>query len=126
MARITPRTRSRSQGPGIKKGTLFFALILQCILLALTVFVFVLDESEKEPPKFERSASVSVKKEDFKAVERRDRFMKRMQRLQPMQRLSVESAVRGDMRPMAKLPIDAFTAGADVFEIESYSNNLDC
>ena len=57
------------------------------------------------------------KKEDFKAVERRDRFMKRMQRLQPMQRLSVESAVRGDMRPMAKLPIDAFTAGADVFEI---------
>ena len=84
MARISPRTRSLSRGPGVEKGMLFFALILQCILLVLTVFVIVLEESEKEPPKFEGSASVSVKKEDFKAVERRDRFMKRMQRLQPM------------------------------------------
>ena len=117
MARITPRMRSRSRGPGVKKGTLFFALILQCILLALTVFVIVLDEPEKEPPKFEGSASVSVKKDDFKAVERRDRFMKRMQRLQPMQRLSVESAVRGDMRLMPKLPIDTFSLDADDLEI---------
>ena len=62
MARITPRMRSRSRGPGVKKGTLFFALILQCMLLALTGFGIVLDEPEKEPPKFEGSASVSVKK----------------------------------------------------------------
>ena len=117
MARITPRTRSRSRGPGVKKGTLFFALILQCSLLALTVFLIVFDEPEKEPPKFEGSASVSVKKDDFKAVERRDRFMKRMQRLQPMQRLSVESAVRGDMRLMPKLPIDAFSLDTDDLEI---------
>ena len=57
------------------------------------------------------------KKDDFKAVERRDRFMKRMQRLQPMQRLSVETAVRGDMRLMPKLPIDAFSLDTDDLEI---------
>jgi len=42
--------------------------------------------------------------------------MKRMQRLQPMQRLSVESAVRGDMPPMPKLPIDAFSLDAGDLE----------
>ena len=43
--------------------------------------------------------------------------MKRMQRLQPMQRLSVESAVRGDMPPIPKLPIDAFFLDAGDLEI---------
>jgi len=117
MARPTPRVWPRRRGPGVKKGTLFFALIVQCILLALTVFVIVLDEPEKEPPKFEGNASVSVRKDDFKALERRDRFMKRMQRLRPMQRLSVESAVRGDMPPMPDLPIDAFSLDAGDLDI---------
>ena len=117
MARSTQRDGPRRRGPGVKKGTLFFALSVQCLLLALTVFVIVLDEPETEPPKFEGNASVSVRKDDFKAVERRDRFMKRMKRLQPMQRLSVESAARGDMPPMPDLPIDAFSLDAGDLEI---------
>ena len=117
MARLTPRMRSPNRDPGVKKGTLVFALIVQCVILALTVFVIVLDDPEREPPKFEGNASVSVRKDDFKAADRRDRFMKRMQRLQPMRRLSVETAVRGDMPPMPELPIDAFSLDAGDLEI---------
>ena len=66
MARRIHRNRSRRGKPSVNKGTLFIALMIQCVLLAVTVFVIVLDTPESEPPRFEGKASVVVKKEEFK------------------------------------------------------------
>ena len=89
MARRIHRNRSRRGKPIVNKGTLFIALMIQCILLVVTVFVIVLDTPESEPPRFEGKVSVAVKKEDFKEAQQRERFMKLMRQLEPIQRLSV-------------------------------------
>ena len=62
MARRIHRNRSRRGKPRVNKGILFKALMIQCVLLAVTVFVIVLDTPESEPPRFEGKASVAVKK----------------------------------------------------------------
>ncbi len=117
MARRTHRNRTRRGKPRVNKGTLFVALMVQCALLAVTVFVIVLDTPESEPPRFEGKASVAVRKEDFKELHQRERFMKRMKRLEPIQRLSVDSVLKSDLPPMPELPVEAFQMAGDDFEM---------
>ncbi len=114
MARRTHSNRARRGKPRLNKGTLFIALAVQCALLAVTVFVIVLDNPEPEPPRFEGKQSVLVKKEDFKEVEQRERFMKR---LEPMQRLSVEDALSDELPPLPDLPVEAFSQSGEDLEL---------
>ncbi len=126
MARRIHRSRSRRGKPRVNKGTLFIALMIQCVLLAVTVFVIVLDIPESEPPRFEGKASVEVKKEDFKEVQQRARFMKRMRQLEPIQRLSVDSVLNSELPPMPDLPIEAFELdGEDLEMLEDASSMLE-
>ena len=117
MARRIHRNRSRRGKPRVNKGSLFIALMIQCVLLAVTVFVIVLDTPESEPPRFEGKASAAVKKEDFKEVQRRERFMKRMRELEPIQRLSVDSVLNSELPPMPDLPTEAFELDVEDLEM---------
>lgn len=126
MARRIHRNRSRRGKPIVNKGTLFIALMIQCILLVVTVFVIVLDTPESEPPRFEGKVSVAVKKEDFKEAQQRERFMKRMRQLEPIQRLLVDSILNSELPPMADLPTEAFELdGEDLEMLEDASTMLE-
>lgn len=112
--------RVRRGKPRVNKGTLFIALIVQCAFLAVTVFVIVLDTPKSEPPRFEGKVSVAVKQEDFKEMQQRERFMKRMKQLAPIERLSVDSLLKSDIPPMPELPVEAFELdGEDLEMMES-------
>ncbi len=117
MARRIHRKRARRGKPRVNKGTLFIALIVQCVLLAVTVFVIVLDTPDSEPPRFEGKASVAVKKEDFKEMQQRERFMQRMRQLDPIQRLSVDSVLNSELPPMPDLPVEAFELDGEDLEM---------
>ena len=70
---VLPRERGLvAEALALRKERFSSPLLCRCILLAMTVFVMiVLDEPEKEPLKFEGNASKLVKKDDFKAAERK-------------------------------------------------------
>ncbi|OUW15637.1 MAG: hypothetical protein CBD18_08565 [Opitutales bacterium TMED158] len=101
----------------MNKSALFIALIIQGAFLAVTVFIIVLDTPESEPPRFEGKASMAVEKDDFREKQQRDRFLKRMKRLDPMQRLSVESALPSDLPPLPDLPVESFELQGDAAEL---------
>jgi hypothetical protein len=101
----------------MNKGALMIALIIQSVFLTITVFIIVLDTPESEPPRFEGKASLSLQKDDFREMQQRDRFMKRMKRLEPMQRLSVESALPSDLPPLPDLPVESFELEGESAEL---------
>lgn len=117
MVRRNHRHRARRGKPRVNKGTLFIALIVQCVILAVTVFVIVLDTPQSEPPRFEGKASVAVKKEDFKELQQRERFMKRMRQLEPIQRLSVDSVLNSELPPLPDLPVETFNLEGEDLEM---------
>ncbi len=110
----------------MNKGTLLIALIVQCAFLAVTVFIIVLDTPETEPPVFEGKASAYEKKDDFQELKQRERFMKRMKRLNPIQRLSVQSAMPSELPPLPELPVESFDfSGEDLELMEDASAMLE-
>lgn len=113
MSRQSHYNRPRRGRRRVNKGTLFIALIVQCAFLAITVFIIVLDTPQSKPPRFEGKASSYTEKKNFQDLKQRERFMKRMGRLDPIQRLSVESAMPNDLPPLPDLPVEAFDFDAD-------------
>ncbi len=128
LANRARRIRARSFSPRrrINKGTLFFALSIQAVLLLVTVFVIVLDTPDPEPPQFEGRQSIAKTEEPFLQQRELDRFVKRVSKPRMMDRLTVESLLPDSLPAMPELPKDAFSFdGSDEFLLEDAQSMLE-
>lgn len=100
----------RRKGRG---GTLFVALAVQGCLLAVTLFVIVLDTPEKEPPAFEGQISMQEPRESLEQKKSLKRFTQRMSKPRLMERLAVEGALASDLPPLPELPAEAMSLEGD-------------
>jgi len=90
----------RRKGRG---GTLFVALAVQGCLLAVTLFVIVLDTPEKEAPAFEGQISMQEPRESLEQKKSLKRFTQRMSKPRLMERLAVEGALASEVPPLPEL-----------------------
>ncbi|MEM9159648.1 MAG: hypothetical protein AAGB46_11405 [Verrucomicrobiota bacterium] len=89
-------------------GTLFYALLIQGVLLLGTLFVIVLDPPEKDPPVFTGKGLAAPQKDEREAKRKLDRFMERTSRPIFADRLTANRSLLDDLPALPALPADAF------------------